>query len=125
MNYSIECRVPLASLEFMHLCQSAKKMPEYINSFGTKGIVKDIAEKLNVPRPILSRKKHGFPPEENSFSTFLSSAFVEETIRTSDFCAAATEGLPYCLFDDEKAGVKNNVFNDLKFSLLNIALLGI
>ena len=49
MNYSIECRVPLASLEFMHLCKSAKRLPNYTNSFGTKGIARDIAERLNVP----------------------------------------------------------------------------
>ena len=38
---------------------------------------------------------------------------------------AVSEVLPSEFFDMKSSASKNNVFNDLKFSLLNIALLGV
>ena len=125
MNYSIECRVPFASLEFMHLCKMSDEALGHKKLFGSKGIMKNIAESINVPRAITSRKKHGFPPERNSFDAFLSSDYVGEKLRTSNFCSSVLEVLPVSSLEKMKHDSNYNAYNDFKFSLLNIALLGV
>lgn len=125
MKYSIECRVPLASLEFMSLTMMTKKIPKYRDDLGSKGIMRDIAQMLNVPSAITSRKKHGFPPQNDLFTTFLSSDFVQERIRSSSFCTAALERIPFTVSGGSKRRTESNAYTDLLFSLLNIALLGL